>query len=163
MVVPVSLYFSPASREANWDVDVLVYGPAHLLRLAFQRGAHDYLKEPWTADELFVRAGQRGSRRFRFDVAGWQLVLDGGTLSSGDRRQELTSSEAQLLAFLVQRQGKTVSVAALGHQLYGVGPVPESRVLATLISRLRGHLRRLTRLPKSNPILSFRGDGYRLP
>jgi len=162
VVVPAALYFSvPRSRE--WNVDVVVYGPAHLLRLAFQRGAHDYLKDPWTAEELFVRAATRGTGRLLFEVAGWRLALEGNSLSTGDRRQQLTAAEARLLAFLVQRQGRTVSVVALAQQLYGDGQAPPSRVLATLISRLRGHLRRLTALPESNPILALRGEGYRLP
>ncbi len=161
--MPASRYFAgdwhgPGEAPA---AEVLVYGEAHLLRAAFLKGANDYLREPWTVEELVMRAGFRRPRIWLWRSLGVAFQLEGTTLR-GLQRVELTSAEAILLGALVQRQGKFLSAALLAHALYGEKQKPTSRVVATLVSRLRTRLRRAG-IEEENPIAMRRAEGYRLP
>ena len=163
MVVPARRYFAGDWFAPDQTLPrlVLVYGEAHLLRAAFLKGATDYLKEPWTVDELLVRAGWRRPRVVSWTSLGVAFELE-GTRLRGKSHVELTAAEAALLGALVQRQGSTLSPDLLSQALYGSQRPPASRVLATLVSRLRGRLR-AAGLADGNPIVSERGAGYRLP
>ena len=71
---------------------------------------------------------------------GTSWHLNGTLLSSGGKEVQLTPLEADLLGFLAERQGRTVSVEALNSAIYGNQTRPSSRVLATVAHRLRRHL-----------------------
>jgi len=157
IVVPASHFFSdPALRHT---VNFVVYGPAHLFRVAWLAGALDYLKEPWQPEELFLRLrGPRPpflewpwmGRMFRLE--GILLSLEGGPVA------KLTPTEAELLRILVQRRGTAVSREILGW----AASCSQGRVVDTLMVRLRHKIQTLTGV-ESDPIPGVRGLGYRLP
>ena len=60
VIAPAQAFFSTPQLKR---LHVLVYGPAHLMRAAWLAGASDYLKEPWTAEELFLGAARTASGR----------------------------------------------------------------------------------------------------
>lgn len=158
VVVPAGLYFAEASlRKGPASQNVLVYGPAHLFRVAWLAGARDYLREPWSVEELYLRLRGPGPafvawghRERSFRLEGRDLEVEGG----GTAR--LSTAEAELLRLLVQRRGSTVSRGVLG---WGAG-VSEGRVVDTLVGRIR---RKLSALGALEAIVAVRGVGYRLP
>jgi DNA-binding response OmpR family regulator len=164
LVVPAPEYFAnhwPPKGEPS--AEILVYGEAHHLRSAFLRGALDYLKEPWSADELFLRATLRRPRARTWTSMGVSWHLNGTLLSAGGREAQLTPFEANLLGFLAQRQGRTVSFEALFVAIYGTQSRPSSRVLTTVAHRLRRHLAALALQEPKRMLITERGSGYRLP
>ena len=160
MVIPASVFFSePELRRGQTAVSWFVYGPAHLLRAAWLAGVQDYLKDPWTEEELFLRVrGPRptvlewswGDRNWRLE--GQSLELDDGPAA------RLSSAEAAILGLLVQRRGLPVSRNILAW----AATCSSGRVIDTLVCRLRQKIQRLT--PEAaEPIMSVRGLGYRVP
>lgn len=159
MVVPAALFFSsPAMRKGPQASNILVYGPAHLFRSAWLAGARDYLRDPWTVEELYLRlrgpapsfvGWSSGSQSFHLE--GRRLAAESGVAV------QLSSAEAALLRILVQRRGSPVSRATMA---WAAG-CSEGRVIDTLIGRLRQKFRLLGMGP--DPLISVRGLGYRLP
>ena len=94
----IGLLTTPRNRPPTWR-PVIAYGPPEHLRHAYAAGCTDYLKEPWTPEELHLRAlQQRRARVHRFawgtmELAGLSLLVrfDGGSQSKG-RRDEPTGS-----------------------------------------------------------------------
>jgi len=136
---------------------MVAYGPAHLLRAAWLSGAFDYLREPWSAEELFLRV--RGPRppRLKWSTGNGELVLDGSTLSSPERSVSLSPAETELLRLLVLRRGIPVARAVLG---WGTG-CTEGRAIDTLMGRLRTKIMAVS--PAASVPQAVRGVGYRLP
>ena len=65
----------PADRPPRWK-PVIAYGPATAIRAAFLEGCADFMKEPWTLEELYFRVLQ--SCRGRNERFSWgNLELDG--------------------------------------------------------------------------------------
>ena len=160
VIAPASVFFSTQElRRRTGRANVLVYGPPHLLRAAWLAGALDYLKEPWTEDELYLRLGgaRPGWLEWRWEGTLLRLAADQVSLETGDL-QELSPAEAEILRVLVQRQGTPVSRAVLG---WAAG-CSEGRVIDTLVGRVRTKLQTLTHAT-ANPIAPVRGLGYRLP
>jgi len=119
-------------------------------------GVSDYLREPWTPDELFLRLTGPRLNNVVWTSGGQTLTLEGQSLEvDGGRTQRLTAAEAELLRLLVQRRGLAVSRAVLG---WGAHCSP-GRGVDTLMGRLRIKLRQLN---TEGPV-SVRGLGYRLP
>lgn len=137
----------------------MVYGPPHLLRAAWLGGAQEYLREPWQAEELFLRLRgpnppwvdwSWGDRAFRLE--GRVLSLESGL------RVRLSPAEAELLRLLIQRRGMAVSRPVLAW----VAGCAEGRVVDTLIARLRRKVQGLAGMD-DDPFPGVRGLGYRLP
>ena len=156
-VVPAAVFFSlPDLRQTT---ELVVYGPAHLFRAAWLAGAHDYLREPWEPEELFLRLRGPLPSRMEWVWAGRRLRLEGLVLSLDDGlRAKLSPTEADLLRILVQRRGLAVSRTVLGW----AASCSTGRVVDTLVARLRRKIQGLV-ATDDDPVLGVRGLGYRLP
>ena len=159
VVVPVSAFFSTPLLRQGKGMDLIVYGPAHLLRKSWLSGVRDYLKEPWLPDELFLRLRGPLPTSLKWSWGERLLSLNAMTVAADTGFQiKLSRTEADILRLLVQRQGVTVSRNVLSW----AAECSSGRVVDTLVARLRRKLQSVTGL-QDDPIPSVRGLGYRLP
>jgi two-component system, OmpR family, response regulator len=126
----------------------------------FRSGADDYLKKPFQIDELVVRLAAliRRSQRSPAGVANLgSLAFDTttGTISLNGLPIELTSLEARILRYLIQKQGSLVSRIELADHIYERDTDRGLNSLEVVISRIRRKI-------GSNKIVAVRGEGYRL-
>lgn len=165
------LYVVPVDRVGELPqrgLPVIAAGPAGLLRSAFLAGCADFLREPWTAEELALRALgaiARGARRFAFPWG--ELSLEAGRLASPAGPIRLTWHESRILAALLRSRGAPVPRRALA---YAAGAAPASaartrrasRAIDMHVSSIRGKVRAV--LPQAGRfIVCVRSQGYLIP
>ncbi len=134
----------------------IAYGKASHLRQAFLAGCVDYLKEPWSVEELFLRL-ERLLSAWKAPIEGCSLSFSGNRLCSGDSAVSLTHPESLLLKTLLKNRGRIVSREVFFYALWGKLPSTQSRTVDVHISSLRKKIRTLTSV---DPISTFRGVGY---
>jgi len=144
-------------------VPVIACGPPELLRAAFLAGCVDYLKEPWLAEELVVRAHAAVDRaRRRVPFAGGTLALRGHDLSLPNGSVVLTRNEALILRALLRVRGQAVPREALAALLGVRSRAAASRTIDVQIAMIRRKVR--TVAPEAGRlILCARGQGYLIP
>jgi DNA-binding response OmpR family regulator len=144
----------------------------------FEAGADDYLPKPFELSVLIARIGAllrrhgwgrseprptttsadgAGSDRYEFsgreiDFATLELRRDGKTLP-------LTLMEANLLRFLVNREGQIVSRKDILEQVWGVHEDTDTRAIDNFIVRLRRHIEQNPAEPRH--LQTVRSVGYR--
>ena len=119
-------------------------------------GADDYVTKPFSLGELLARIGAR-LRRAAPDVF---VDLKSLQVERGTRRARLTPTEAEILRYLVRREGEAVPREDMLQELWGVSHAAETRTLDNHVARLR---RKLEADPKSPTVLlTVPGIGYRL-
>lgn len=149
---------------AQRGVPVIAHGSAGFLRSAFLAGCTDYLREPWTPEELALRAHAALSRQGSCWEFPWGTVrLDGGELLTPGGRTALTHHEAVILRALLRQRGRPVPRAALSCLLGRRNPAGAgSRSIDVHISALRRRLREA--VPEAGRfIVCVRGQGYMIP
>ncbi|WP_240935892.1 response regulator transcription factor [Hymenobacter sp. HDW8] len=138
--------------------------PADVVR-GFELGGNDYLKKPFSMDELIVRIKARLSAappaaappsvltigQYQFDHPKQRLLL-------GTREEVLTHREAELLKCLYDQRNQVLERATVLQELWGNDSFFNGRSLDVFITRLRRYL-------KDDPqvqIVNVRGIGYKL-
>ena len=130
-------------------------------------GADDYLAKPFEMPELLARveallrrapafAGAGGVYQFgaiRLDVRRTEVTLHGTPVT-------LSAKEFQLLRYLAEHRGTTVSRETLLSEVWGYGAVTSSRTVDVHVAWLRQKLEEDSRQPQW--ILTVHGMGYRL-
>ncbi|MCF0051743.1 response regulator transcription factor [Dyadobacter sp. LJ53] len=132
----------------------------------FELGGNDYLKKPFSLDELVVRIHALLRRkpvmaeaapsvfqigRYQFDPAKQKLVLEG-------RDFLLSHRESELLRRLYEQRNQVLERNAVLLELWGDDSFFNGRSLDVFITKLRRHL-------KDDPqiqIINIRGIGYKL-
>ncbi|UOQ73149.1 response regulator transcription factor [Hymenobacter cellulosilyticus] len=132
----------------------------------FELGGNDYLKKPFSMDELIVRIHALLSRqpaaapapvgplpigRYRFDYPKQKLCLDGHSA-------DLSNREAELLKRLYDQRNQVLERTTVLRELWGDDSFFNGRSLDVFITRLRRYV-------KDDPqvqILNIRGIGYKL-
>ncbi len=116
-------------------------------RLAgLQLGADDYITKPFSPKELVLRVRNILARASvaatQLTVRSGGLMLDKNTLRASLHGEalDLTTAEFKLLAYLMERQGKTQDRYELQKVLFGYADTTQSRALDTHIKRLRQKL-----------------------
>ena len=161
-MVPVAEFLLLRSQYSLMTQGVLwmPYGPAHLLRTAWVRGAWDYLKEPWDLSELELRVSRLQSSELSWESHGLHFHLKDGKLCQGEKTTPLSADEEVLLRSLLLRRGSPVSRQLL--EQTEPRNRAHSRALSMQISRLRKKFRGLGWV-EGDPIPADRLQGYRLP
>src|SRR5262249_12819313 len=123
----------------------------------FEAGADDYLPKPFELSVLIARiaallrrvtwtrpAQKNGAAEAaatdRFAFAGREVDFSALELRRGSRVVPLTLMEANLLRFLVQREGQVVSRKEILEQVWGVHEDTDTRAIDNFIVRLRRYV-----------------------
>jgi two-component system response regulator TrcR len=136
------------------------------VREGYANGGNDYLRKPFSLDELFLRVAELLKRASDdTDAAGRQNV---GSYTFYYNRQELSDStgnivklshkEAGLLALLLQERNNVLDRKAALLKLWGDDSYFNTRTMDVYITRLRAKLKN----DPSVEIMNVRGYGYKL-
>ena len=166
-LVPASLLLDPVfprteaiNRLTALGCTLICFGAAELLPGCYLAGCSDYLKQPWSPEELEWRVrklckGGEESMSFSwggFDIRSLELSSPAGSCT-------LNAQERSILRMLAANRGEPVSREALYYGIWGRPGASKSRVVDMHIASLRRKLRTL--IPASGPcIRSVRGVGY---
>lgn len=162
-------------RQAENFVPILMLTarnrPEDVLR-GFEAGADDYLAKPFELSILIARL--RGLLRRRewakreqappssgdlFTFAGKTIDFSTLELTAGEKNVRLTLMEADLLRYLIQHEGQSVSRKAMLEAVWGLHVDTDTRAIDNFIVRLRKYLEDDPAKPQH--LLTVRGVGYR--
>jgi DNA-binding response OmpR family regulator len=143
--------------------------PEDVLR-GFESGADDYLPKPFELPILIARIKgllrrrawslvPRSNAKDTFEFLGRLIDFDNLELHVGEKKLQLTLMEANLLRYLVQREGQTVSRKQMLEQVWGVREDTDTRAIDNFIVRLRRYIESDPSSPRH--LLTVRGIGYR--
>ncbi len=137
----------------------IAWGPPALMRSAFLAGCADYLREPWTPEELALRAESvlaRQAVRFQFP---WGTVRwEGDDLRTPRGTVLLSRRQAIILRALLRARGRPVARSTLA-ALLGAGADRDSRRVDVHVSAIRRQVRAME--PDAGVfVLGVRGQGY---
>jgi DNA-binding response OmpR family regulator len=131
-------------------------------------GADDYVTKPFSVGELIARLRAIFRRAARpaetaadvFTVGASVVNLTAHTLTSGDRSEQLSFYEIELLRFLFERVGQPVSREEILQKIWGVEAGPSNRTVDNFIVKLRKMIEEDGKEPRH--ILTVYGHGYKL-
>ncbi len=139
-----------------------VRGDSNDIVLGFQNGADDYVVKPFELSVLYARI--QAVLRRTGNVAKQYLSCDGirmdvnrRTVSCGPEEIELSASEYELLLYLMQNKGKTVTRERILEQVWDVnGNYVNNNTLTVTMKRLRD------KLHQPPCLKTVRSVGYRM-
>ncbi|WP_420147470.1 response regulator transcription factor [Spirosoma sp.] len=157
-------------RQTDPDVPILFLTArsqtADVVR-GFELGGNDYLKKPFSLDELIVRINALLRRnaasipsvasdsvrigRYQFDASKQKLSVDG-------KETLLSHREAELLRRLYEQRNQVLERNAVLIELWGDNSFFNGRSLDVFITKLRRHLSADSQVQ----IINVRGIGYKL-
>ncbi|WP_249011545.1 response regulator transcription factor [Conexibacter sp. DBS9H8] len=126
-------------------------------------GAVDYLVKPFSIDELAarVRAQLRSARRGDTTLVTGGIrvdLLSRDVTTVGDHRVRLSTTEFELLVFLMQHEGQVLARDQILRAVWGYQHDPGTNVLDVYIGYLR---RKLSATEATGKITTVRSLGYR--
>ena len=142
-------------------IPIVAFGDAIYSPVCFMGGCDDFLKVPWTFEELFYRI-QKLIVPSICIVPELRLRISPNIAECGSHSIALSFLEYRLLSLLVRNIGKPLSRSVIFRQLFDT-TVDESRSIDVYISKVRKKLREIMpRYTAITAIRTIRGFGYEM-
>nr|PZN87537.1 MAG: DNA-binding response regulator [Acidobacteriota bacterium] len=163
-------------RERGHFVPILMLtarGRAQDVLQGFAAGADDYLPKPFDLAILVARVHALLRRRQwhqagaqadttppdRFTFAGRTVDFEAQQIRVGNRVHPLTLMEANLLRYLIEREGRVVSRKSILEDVWNLREDTDTRAIDHFIARLRKYIEDVPSQPRH--VLTVRSVGYR--
>jgi two-component system alkaline phosphatase synthesis response regulator PhoP len=134
--------------------------------VGLELGADDYVTKPFSIRELLARVRAilrrtEGTRKrlARYRFADLELDFEGYKARRGGELLELSPREFELLRYLIERKGETVTRDQLLEDVWGYESYPSTRTVDTHIAKLRAKIGDSGSEPRY--ILTIHGVGYK--
>ncbi|MFC4267458.1 response regulator transcription factor [Polaribacter marinivivus] len=130
----------------------------------FHKGGNDYLKKPFSMEELIVRIKalldriEIKSNVDHITIGKYVFNLTKQTLEIDNNLEQLTHREAELLFYLFEKKNEILDRSFILNKLWGNDDFFNARSMDVFISKLRKKLKK----DETIQILNVRGFGYKL-
>jgi len=159
-----------ALRSARRDVPILMLTALSQTENAVKGlkiGADDYVTKPFEMDELMARvgallrraSGQNSSEPAVHEFGSVRIDFKGTEVTRNGRRVDLSAREFQLLRYLMEHAGETISRDRLLKEVWGYEAKIYTRTVDMRIASLRQQIEDDPKQPKF--ILTVQGLGYK--
>jgi DNA-binding response OmpR family regulator len=134
--------------------------------VGLELGADDYVTKPFSIRELLARVRAvlrrtegKAKRLARYAFADIELDFEAYKATKGGEALDLSPREFELLRYLIERKGETVTRDQLLEDVWGYESYPSTRTVDTHIAKLRGKIGDSGSEPRW--ILTIHGMGYK--
>ena len=156
-------------RAVNYNVPIIFLTAktqtADLVK-GFTTGGNDYIRKPFSMEELIVRVenalryqkdGRKPGTTDEVRLGRYSFHLTRQTLMNGKEEKKLSFRESELLKLLYEHRDKIIDRKDILNLLWGNDSFFNSRNLDVYITKLRSYLK----ADESLEILTIKGVGYR--
>lgn len=145
-------------EKQTLNVSIIGYGSQSLLKHAFLAGCKDYLKDPWTPEELFFRV-TNNNKTTTFQFFQWnRLKFHPFFCTDSIKTVRFSKTEYIILYSLIKHRGEIVSKSTLS-TIIGKNYTASSRAIEMHISSIRKKIGAIDTINASN-IETIHGEGY---